>query len=321
MINTYSISAKSRWVTRMATVVGVLSVLAPVTVRAEEKVLPGAVLSVRGPARAMAAMESELSGVRPLNISVEALHAGALFIKQRGRSQDEAEPYSRKTNFCKRAMVRRMLRDLGHIRCEPNSVVSASAVTPNDRGFPWQTDKTFLGLPAAWERTTGSDELLVMVTDTGIDYKHPDLVDNIWTNPGEIPENGIDDDGNGVIDDIHGYNAFDNDRAGDPMDDNGHGTQAAGIIGGRGNNSIGVAGVAWRVKIIGAKAFDQDGNGGLVEVIKATNYGTKLRKAGHKLVVSNNSWGGDRFNQSLKDSIQRAGDAGIPTEMTFVLSR
>ena len=102
--------------------------------------------------------------------------------------------------------------------------------------------------PEAWDITTGSRQIIVAVIDTGVDYTHPDLTNNIWTNPGEIPGNGIDDDGNGYVDDVHGYDFVNND--GDPMDDHDHGTHCSGTIGGEGNNGIGVAGVCWQVRIM-----------------------------------------------------------------------
>ncbi len=95
--------------------------------------------------------------------------------------------------------------------------------------------------PEAWNRSTGSSEIVVGVVDTGVDYTHPDLVSNMWVNPGEIAGNNVDDDGNGVIDDVHGFNAING--SGDPMDDNGHGTHCSGTIGAAGGNGQGVAGV------------------------------------------------------------------------------
>ena len=100
---------------------------------------------------------------------------------------------------------------------------------------------------------------MVGVIDTGIDYNHPDLAANMWTNPGEIAGNGIDDDGNGYVDDIHGYDFVNND--GDPMDDHCHGTHCAGTIGGVGNNGVGVAGVNWTVKLVALKFLDSGGSG------------------------------------------------------------
>jgi subtilisin family serine protease len=114
-------------------------------------------------------------------------------------------------------------------------------------------------LPTAWDTTVGSPEQIVVVIDTGVDYNHPDLVDTMWRNPLEVAGNGVDDDGNGYIDDLHGINSITD--SGDPMDEQGHGTHVAGIIGARGNNSRGIAGVSWGSKIIAAKFLDANGMG------------------------------------------------------------
>ena len=95
--------------------------------------------------------------------------------------------------------------------------------------------------------------------DTGVDYTHPDLAANIWTNPGEIPGNGIDDDNNGYVDDVHGYDFVNGDP--DPMDDRYHGTHVAGTIGGIANNSQGVAGVNWQCRIVALKFLNASGRG------------------------------------------------------------
>ena len=113
-----------------------------------------------------------------------------------------------------------------------------------------------MGAATAWTRITGGD-VTVAVVDTGVSLGHPDLAPNLWTNPGEVPGNGVDDDGNGFVDDVHGAD-FAN-RDGDPTDDNGHGTHVAGIVAARGNNGIGVAGVAWRARIMAVKVLDADG--------------------------------------------------------------
>ena len=137
----------------------------------------------------------------------------------------------------------------------------------------------------AWDLSTGSNRVIVAVVDTGVMYTHSDLFANIWTNPGEIPDNGIDDDLNGYTDDIHGWN-FINDSS-NPLDDNGHGTHVSGTIGAAGNNGIGVTGVNWRVNIMALKAFDFAGNGFTSDAISAILYAN----ANGASVISN-SWNG-----------------------------
>ncbi len=128
--------------------------------------------------------------------------------------------------------------------CEPNYIYSIVG-SPSDVDYNklWAMQK--ISAPSAWEVTTGSANVLVAVVDTGIDYTHPDLAANVWTNPGEIAGNHIDDDHNGYIDDVHGANVLAG--TGNPYDDNSHGTHVSGTIGGVGNNSLGVAGVNWSV--------------------------------------------------------------------------
>ena len=163
---------------------------------------------------------------------------------------------------------------------EPNYLVYANA-SPNDEQYSslWGLHNTGqtggeadidIDAPEAWDLTVGSEEVVVGVIDTGILYTHPDLAANIWTNPGEIAGNGIDDDGNGVVDDVHGYNAITG--GGDPYDDNGHGTHCAGTIGGTGNNGQGVAGVNWNVKLVGLKFLDGSGAGTVEDAISAIEY-------------------------------------------------
>ena len=162
----------------------------------------------------------------------------------------------------------------------------------------------------AWDTTTGSDDIVIAVIDTGVDYTHPDLVDNIWTNPNEIPGNGIDDDGNGVVDDVHGFNAYaDN---GDPMDSGSHGTHVAGTIGAQGNNGVGVTGVSWDVTIVGCQFLGPGGTGSTADAIECIDYITDLKvNHGVDIRASNNSWGGGGYSQALNDSIVAGGDAGI----------
>jgi subtilisin family serine protease len=161
----------------------------------------------------------------------------------------------------------------------------------------------------AWNMTTGSSSVIVAVIDTGIDYRHMDLADNMWRNPLEKPGNGVDDDRNGYIDDIHGINAITN--TGNPLDDNGHGTHVAGIIGAVGNNARGVVGVTWKVKLIGVKFLSSSGGGSTANAIKSVAYVTALKRAGHNIVTTNNSWGGGSYSKPLGDAITDAEKVGV----------
>ena len=159
---------------------------------------------------------------------------------------------------------------------------------------------------AAWDVTTGRASVTVGVIDTGVDYLHPDLAANIWINPGEdcpgCRNDGVDNDGNGYVDDWHGWDFKNNDN--DPFDDNGHGTHVAGTIGAAGDNGQGVAGVDWTVKIMPLKFLGADGTGDASDAVEAILYATSMGA-----VVTNNSWGGDAYSQALADAVASA-DAG-----------
>ncbi|MBV7314110.1 S8 family serine peptidase [Shewanella sp. NIFS-20-20] len=180
----------------------------------------------------------------------------------------------------------------------------------NNTGQTSGTADADIDAAEAWDISTGSSDVVVAVIDTGVDYNHSDLAGNIWTNPGEIAGNGIDDDGNGVVDDVHGFNAINN--SGDPFDDNAHGTHVSGTIGAKGNNANGVVGVNWDVSIIGCKFLDSSGSGSTAGAIACVNYVTDLKvNRGVDVKITNNSWGGGGFSQALKDAIDAGGDAGI----------
>ncbi len=153
--------------------------------------------------------------------------------------------------------------------------------------------------PEAWETTQGSKDVLVGVIDTGIDYTQEDLAANMWTNAGEIPDNKIDDDNNGFIDDIHGWDFSNSDN--DPMDDHSHGTHLAGTIGAIGNNEKGVIGVSPNVRLMALKFLGAGGSGTLADAVSAIDYAVTM-----KAQVLNNSWGGGGYSQSLADVIKKA---------------
>lgn len=192
--------------------------------------------------------------------------------------------------------------------------VSKTAI-PNDPRFAQQWHLGAgkgINAVAAWDQTTGDDELVVAVIDTGVDYLHPDLAGNIWQNPGETAGDGIDNDNNGYIDDIRGINPADDDNKVDPMDTDGHGTVIAGIIAARTNNNVGVAGINWNVKILPCRFMDENGDGFISDAIECLDYVLDL-KLNHNvnIVASNNSWGAAINSQALYNAIKAHNDAGI----------
>ena len=185
--------------------------------------------------------------------------------------------------------------------------------TPNDPNFgiQWGHNNTGqtggvpdadIDAPEAWDVTTGGSQVVVAVIDSGVDYNHPDLAANMWTNPGEIPGNSVDDDGNGRVDDVHGYDFFNNDA--DPMDDVGHGTHVAGIIGAVGNNNTGISGVAWNVKLMALKVGGPTGPN-LSSAIQAVDYAVAMGAR-----ISNNSYGIGAFSDLFRQAIANADTAG-----------
>ena len=213
------------------------------------------------------------------------------------------------------------LADIEYI--EPNYVYTHNAVS-ND---PYFTNGSLWGMygsattPAnqfgsqaatAWANgKTGSNTVYIGIIDEGYMYTHEDLAANAGVNPGEVAGNGVDDDKNGLVDDVYGWDFANSDNtvfdgAGDD-----HGTHVAGTIGGVGGNGIGVAGVCWNVKLLSAKFLGTKG-GTTANAIKAVDYFTDLKiRSGLNIVATNNSWGGGGFSQALQDAITRANNAGI----------
>jgi len=154
----------------------------------------------------------------------------------------------------------------------------------------------------AWAKTTGREDVVVAVLDTGVDYQHEDLQANIWTRP-----DGMDpyqDDELGSVDDTYGFNAIENES--DPMDDNGHGTHCAGIIGAVGENDLGIAGVNWKVHIMPLKFMNAGGSGTTKDAIEAINYAIERKKAGVNVRIISASWGSTQRSQALEDVIRKA---------------
>ncbi|MEM9065542.1 MAG: S8 family peptidase [Planctomycetota bacterium] len=199
---------------------------------------------------------------------------------------------------------------------EPDRRVRSLAV-PNDQffGLQWgmnntgQVIRSFpvtagvdIDAPEAWDITTGDPTFVVAVIDEGIQLDHPDLQGSIWVNADEIPGNGIDDDNNGYIDDVNGWDFYDNDN--DPDDLTGHGTHVSGIVAAKGNNTIGVAGVAWDCKVMPLRFIGLDG-GFISDAILALEYAIA-----NGARVSNNSWGEYEYSDALNAAIEDAALAG-----------
>lgn len=206
---------------------------------------------------------------------------------------------------------------------EPNYIVYADK-TPNDPKLEelWGMKNTGqssgkagadIDAEQAWDVSTGSKKVVVAIIDTGVDYRHEDLKENIFENSGEVGKdangkdkktNGIDDDENGYVDDWHGWDFVNNDN--DPLDDHDHGSHVAGTIGAMGNNKIGVVGVNWKVSIMPLKFLDGGGSGSSEDAIKAIEYATMM-----KVHIMSNSWGGGGFSKALEDVIVASDKAGI----------
>ncbi len=207
---------------------------------------------------------------------------------------------------------------------EANTVIFADSLVPNDPRFGELYGLNNLGTtggtvdadidaPEAWSVTTGSKDVVVAIIDTGVDYNHPDIAPNYWTNQGETgldasgvdkSTNGVDDDGNGFIDDFRGWDFVNNDN--DPMDDHNHGTHCAGTIGAKGDDGVGVVGVNWNVSMVGVKFLSGSGSGSLADAVKAIEYTTGLG-----VTLTSNSWGGGGYSDTMYAAISAANNAGV----------
>ncbi|UCH96662.1 MAG: PKD domain-containing protein, partial [Candidatus Aminicenantes bacterium] len=202
--------------------------------------------------------------------------------------------------------------DFDHL-CEavvmPNDPKFSQLYGLHNTGQSGGTADADIDAPEAWDITTGSSNVIIAVVDTGINYTHEDLVDNMWMNPGEVAGNSQDDDGNGYVDDIYGIDAYNNDS--NPKDDHGHGSHVSGTIGAKGNNNKGVVGVNWNVKLMALKFLGSGGTGPESAAITCYEYLIEMKRRGQNIVAANNSWVTSGFNQTLRDVIVTAGQEGV----------
>lgn len=259
-------------------------------------------VSERAMATAIADSDFQLERVFPLT------RIGVVELTTRGASVESA--------------IERLEQDFKDVieYAEPDYTLTAERL-PNDTRFSslWGMHNTGqnggvadadIDAPEAWDRGTGSSSVVVGIIDTGVDYTHPELVQNMWTNNAELTGvRGVDDDGNGYVDDIYGADAVN--RDGDPMDDQGHGTHVAGTIGAKGNNSSGVVGVSWDVKIMALKFLSSGGYGSTSGAIDCLEYALWMKNRGVNIRLTSNSWGGGGFSQALRDAIAATTNAGM----------
>ncbi|MFA5127944.1 MAG: S8 family peptidase [Patescibacteria group bacterium] len=194
--------------------------------------------------------------------------------------------------------------------------VPVSAAALNDQGYSYQQAMwAQINAPEAWQTTTGSPDTVVAVIDIGVNYNHPDLAGNIWTNSDEIADNGIDDDQNGYIDDVRGWNFIENNNDPQVIDSNNnivdeetlsHGTAIAGLIGAIGNNNVFGAGLNWKIKIMPIRAIDNYGSGVYETITKAINYAVD-----NGADIINISFVGNANDEDLSYALRRAYDRGI----------
>lgn len=182
----------------------------------------------------------------------------------------------------------------------------------NNTGQTGGTVDADINAPLMWQQEEGDPQVVIGVIDTGVNYNHQDLSPNMWRNPSEIAGNGVDDDNNGYVDDVFGINAITN--TGNPNDDNAHGSHVAGTIGAKGNNSIGVVGVAQNIRIAACKFLGANGSGAISDAIQCMQYFAALKSRSVNpvnLVATNNSWGGGSRSTAMLEAIRSHQNLGI----------
>jgi subtilisin family serine protease len=204
------------------------------------------------------------------------------------------------------SVVLRRLRGDSRVRYAERDFLVSASVRPNDPLYAAQygleqESSADVAAPQAWDRQTTCSKVAVL--DSGVDKDHPDLRPNVWVNSNEKKSNGKDDDDNGYVDDYYGVDIVDGKGSG--LDDNGHGTHVAGIIGAAGNNANGVSGICWRTTIIAVKFLDERGRGGVSDAVAAIEYAVR-----RKAKVINCSFGSSSKSKSLEDAVEYAKDKG-----------
>lgn len=244
-------------------------------------------------------------------ITAEGLHSSIKAVRKKELKDIRVDQIKLPENITVAEAIEHYQHDPNVEYSEPNYIIHKAA-EPSDQYFNnlWglnNTGQTVVGVvgthdadidaPEAWDITTGSHDVIIAVVDTGLANSHPDISGNIWRNTGETNcSDGIDNEGNGYIDDCNGWDFIGNDN--DPSDYDGHGTHVSGTIAAQGNNSIGIAGVMWDAQIMPLRILGVSGSGTTADAASAILY---ANAKGARVI--NNSWGGSGYSQVLKDAI------------------
>lgn len=265
------------------------------------------ILAVLAPWSARLSAQQRKPAFDPWRFLTARYHPQRLILKRRGRARPQVISLRKGEDVLSRLSLLQYEEDVEY--AEPDLLYSADRMIPNDPNFANLWGLEMVSAPEAWSVTSGSPDIVVAVVDTGVDYSHPDLQENIWVNTGEIPNNRKDDDGNGYVDDYYGYNAISPLQP--PSDDNRHGTHVAGTIGAIGDNQIGIVGVNWHVKVMALKFLDRDGSGYLSDALETIDYIITMKQRGVNIRVVNASWGSDTYSRALEEAIARLRNEGI----------